>query len=121
MGENILGGMIPGDLYLGRGHISSDRSLHHRARNYRHIGFLANLFIDIPDCVEGALQEPPLCLQRTRSVPKLSSDDIAVLQFLAAAELVETDLWGQYSELATLIPDPVARCSRSKRRCLSHA
>jgi len=28
--------------------------------------------------------------------------DIAVLNFLAAAELVETDLWDQYTELATL-------------------
>src|SRR5208282_5955006 len=32
--------------------------------------------------------------------PTLSSGDVAVLQFLAAAELVETDLWGQYTELA---------------------
>jgi len=31
----------------------------------------------------------------------LTSGDVAVLQFLAAAELIEADLWGQYSELAT--------------------
>jgi len=36
--------------------------------------------------------------------PVLNSGDVAVLQFLAAAELVETDLWGQYSELATNNP-----------------
>src|SRR5665213_2895388 len=30
----------------------------------------------------------------------LSEGDIAVLQFLRAAEFVEEDLWGQYAELA---------------------
>jgi hypothetical protein len=34
----------------------------------------------------------------------LNDGDVAVLQFLAAAELVESDLWGQYSELATNNP-----------------
>jgi hypothetical protein len=29
-----------------------------------------------------------------------SANDVAVLQFLAAAELLECDLWGQYCELA---------------------
>jgi hypothetical protein len=33
--------------------------------------------------------------------PTLNTSDIAVLKFLAAAELIEADLWGQYSELAT--------------------
>jgi hypothetical protein len=36
--------------------------------------------------------------------PDLNDGDVAVLQFLAAAELVESDLWGQYSELATNNP-----------------
>jgi hypothetical protein len=30
---------------------------------------------------------------------KISEGDIAILRFLAAAELIETDLWQQYSEL----------------------
>src|SRR3954452_14086665 len=30
----------------------------------------------------------------------LSSGDVAILQFLAAAEILETDLWQQYTELA---------------------
>src|SRR5215470_621623 len=42
--------------------------------------------------VEPAFAGPP---------PKLNRSDIAVLKFLAAAELIEADLWGQYSELAT--------------------
>src|SRR5262245_33420934 len=29
----------------------------------------------------------------------LTDGDVAILQFLAAAELVEADLWGQYNEL----------------------
>ncbi len=37
--------------------------------------------------------------------PTLNSGDLAVLKFLAAAELVEADLWGQYSELATNNPE----------------
>jgi hypothetical protein len=36
--------------------------------------------------------------------PSLNDNDVAVLQFLAAAELVESDLWGQYCELATNNP-----------------
>ena len=31
---------------------------------------------------------------------RLRRDDVAILQFLAAAELLETDLWQQYTELA---------------------
>lgn len=31
----------------------------------------------------------------------LAADDIAILRFLAAAEIIETDLWQQYTELAT--------------------
>src|SRR5216683_8267690 len=38
------------------------------------------------------------------SKPSLNDGDVAVLQFLAVAELVESDLWGQYSELATNNP-----------------
>jgi hypothetical protein len=37
--------------------------------------------------------------------PTLNSGDLAVLKFLAAAELVEADLWGQYSELAANNPE----------------
>lgn len=37
--------------------------------------------------------------------PDLNDGDVAVLQFLAAAELLESDLWGQYSELASSNPD----------------
>ena len=37
-------------------------------------------------------------------VPSLNDGDVAVLQFLAAAELVESDLWEQYCELATNNP-----------------
>ena len=33
---------------------------------------------------------------------KITSGDIAILQFLAAAELIETDLWEQYAELGGL-------------------
>ncbi len=33
---------------------------------------------------------------------KISDGDIAILQFLAAAELIETDLWQQYAELGGL-------------------
>src|SRR3954451_4546533 len=51
----------------------------------------------------------------------LTSGDVAILQFLAAAELVEADLWGQYNELAG-IPDhevPGGRGNRAYTKALS--
>jgi hypothetical protein len=35
----------------------------------------------------------------TSKLPSLSSGDVAILQFLAAAETIESDLWIQYAEL----------------------
>ena len=46
--------------------------------------------------------------------PNLNQGDIAVLRFLAAAELVESDLWGQYSELASNNPSFRRALSRIK-------
>src|SRR6185312_6073929 len=52
----------------------------------------------------GLLLEPSEALAKTR--PKggprggLTKGDTAILRFLAAAELIETDLWQQYNELA---------------------
>jgi len=43
----------------------------------------------------------PALAARSRSVTK---GDVAILRFLAAAEIIETDLWQQYNELAG-IPD----------------
>ena len=38
------------------------------------------------------------------SGPPLSSGDTAILRFVAAAELIETDLWQQYAELGGITP-----------------
>jgi len=38
------------------------------------------------------------------SSSSLSSGDIAILRFLAAAEIIETDLWQQYAELGGVTP-----------------
>jgi len=40
----------------------------------------------------------------TLAGPPLSSGDTAILKFLAAAELIEADLWQQYAELGGLTP-----------------
>jgi hypothetical protein len=45
----------------------------------------------------------PAFAQETSS-SKLTKGDIAILRFLAAAELIETDLWQQYAELGGLTP-----------------
>src|ERR1700757_3026302 len=37
----------------------------------------------------------------------LTKGDIAILRFLAAAELIESDLWTQYAELGGLTPGQV--------------
>ena len=59
-----------------------------------------------------------LDLRSPRSSPDLNDGDVAVLQFLAAAELVESDLWGQYSELASKITPSFRRAlSRIKDMC----
>ena len=34
-----------------------------------------------------------------KEVPSLTRGDVAILRFLAAAEILETDLWQQYNEL----------------------
>src|SRR4051794_26226055 len=48
----------------------------------------------------GLLLEPSEALAKARSKGGLTKGDAAILQFLAAAELIETDLWQQYNELA---------------------
>ena len=41
-----------------------------------------------------------------RSSAGLTSGDIAILRFLAAAELIESDLWTQYAELGGIGDNP---------------
>src|ERR1700760_4275518 len=38
---------------------------------------------------------------------RLTGGDVAILRFLAAAELIESDLWEQYAELGGLTPGQV--------------
>jgi hypothetical protein len=65
-----------------------------QARAFSRRGFLASSALG----AAGIFALDPSVLGAQAS---LTSGDIAVLQFLAAAELIEADLWGQYSELAT--------------------
>src|ERR1700745_3972043 len=48
----------------------------------------------------GLLLEPAEALADARPKGGLTKGDVAILRFLAAAELIETDLWQQYNELA---------------------
>jgi ferritin-like protein len=48
----------------------------------------------------GLLLEPSEALAKARPTGRLPKGDVAILRFLAAAELIETDLWLQYNELA---------------------
>jgi len=48
----------------------------------------------------GLLLEPSEALAKARPTGRLTEGDVAILRFLAAAELIETDLWLQYNELA---------------------
>lgn len=50
------------------------------------------------------LGDPPLAAAAQSGVTK---GDVAILQFLAAAELVEADLWAQYNELGGVQDDEV--------------
>jgi hypothetical protein len=47
----------------------------------------------------GLLAKGRPALAQTASSKSLSAGDVAILQFLAAAELIESDLWQQYAEL----------------------
>src|SRR5580658_10925619 len=50
-----------------------------------------------------ALGSPNLLAQSSR---RLTNGDAAILRFLAAAELIETDLWQQYAELGGITNEP---------------
>ena len=38
-------------------------------------------------------------LEHTEEGPEITEGDVAILEFLAASELIERDLWQQYNEL----------------------
>src|ERR1700691_3454615 len=52
----------------------------------------------------GLLANAPLA--RAQSGDSLNPGDVAILQFLAAAELIEADLWTQYAELGGIGNNP---------------
>jgi len=56
----------------------------------------------------GLLANAPLAhaQARTQESGSLSAGDIAILRFLAAAELIESDLWTQYAELGGIGNNP---------------
>jgi hypothetical protein len=56
----------------------------------------------------GLLANAPLARAQARSQQSgsLSAGDIAILRFLAAAELIESDLWTQYAELGGIGNNP---------------
>jgi hypothetical protein len=56
----------------------------------------------------GLLANAPLARAQARSQESgsLSAGDIAILRFLAAAELIESDLWTQYAELGGIGNNP---------------
>ncbi len=56
----------------------------------------------------GMLANVPSALAES-SGESLTSGDIAILQFLAAAEIIESDLWLQYQELGGVQDDEVAK------------
>jgi hypothetical protein len=55
----------------------------------------------------GVLTKVPSAFAQPRS-GSLTKGDIAILQFLAAAEIIESDLWLQYQELGGIQDDEVA-------------
>jgi hypothetical protein len=46
--------------------------------------------------------------------PRLSAGDAAILRFLAAAELIEADLWTQYAELGGIVNNPPVEVDMSE-------
>lgn len=62
--------------------------------------------------IAGAALGPALAPRASAVEPAPTSGDIDILKFLAAAELVEDDLWQQYSELAVGNPNFIAALKR---------
>ncbi len=62
--------------------------------------------------VAGAGFGPAFAPHASANMPGVSSGDIDILKFLAAAELVEDDLWQQYAELAVGNPKYIAALQR---------
>ncbi len=75
-------------------------SPHHLARRsfIRSLGIGAVLLSPVTGLLTGVRRT---VAQTTSALGNPDSGDIAILRFLAAAELLETDLWVQYTELAT--------------------
>ncbi len=55
----------------------------------------------------GLLADVPSIFAQERQSGSLSKGDAAILRFLAAAEILETDLWQQYNELGGIQDDEV--------------
>ena len=66
--------------------------------------FLKGLGIAGAALSAGALLAPEGAAETSSSTGKLSKGDIALLQFAAWAEIVESDLWTQYAELGGVGP-----------------
>src|SRR5436853_6620464 len=56
----------------------------------------------------GLVANVPLASARGRHHRRLSEGDEAILRFLSAAEILETDLWQQYNELGGIQDSEVA-------------
>jgi hypothetical protein len=54
--------------------------------------------------VAGTAVSAGLIATKRASAQSITSGDLAILRFLAAAELIEADLWQQYSELGGITP-----------------
>ena len=61
--------------------------------------FLKGISLAGATLTAGALMGKRLSAQATASSRRLSKNDIALLRFAAAVELIEADLWQQYNEL----------------------
>src|SRR5437660_2298669 len=62
-------------------------------------GFLSNSTAGLAAVGGGLLLRAPSVLARDGEDGPLTAGDVAILRFLATAELLETDLWQQYNEL----------------------
>jgi len=67
--------------------------------------------------VGGALLTTSLPALADNGNSKLTDGDAAILRFLAAAEILETDLWQQYTELALGNPRSRWPCRFSTATC----
>ena len=104
---------LPSSVSLETGNSANEQNEGARTKKVvKRRSFLKGLGITGAALSAGPLLSTVLEAQQPKGV--ITVGDVAILRFLAAAEILETDLWQQYNELAGIQDDEVPGGSGNK-------